>query len=128
MRWDGQGIGVDDGALPGLQRLGFVRSVRSPQFDGITFHEILCKSALNKVPHAAHLPFRFTVNGYRGCSHACVYCFARPTHDYLGLDTGRCFGPGQAVNEAVIIAFMLLFALNSILTAIYFQVVPQNGL
>ena len=48
---------------------------------------------------------------------------------YKGLKAGG--GPrgvGQAVNEAVIIAFMLLFALNSILTAIYFQIVPQNGL
>ena len=37
-----------------------------PEFDGITFHEVLCKSALNKVPDAAHLPFGLTVNGYRG--------------------------------------------------------------
>ena len=45
-------VSVDDGALPGLQRIGFVRSVRTPQFNGITFHEVLCKSALNKVPDA----------------------------------------------------------------------------
>lgn len=51
-------MGVDDGALPGLQRIGFVRSVRTPQFDGITFHEVLCKSALNEVPNASMLPFR----------------------------------------------------------------------
>ncbi|HZC12322.1 MAG TPA: Rv2578c family radical SAM protein [Mycobacterium sp.] len=91
MRWDAQGIEVDDGALPGLERIGFVRSVRTPQFDGITFHEVLCKSALNKIPDAAALPFKFTVNGYRGCSHACRYCFARPTHEYLDLDYGNDF-------------------------------------
>lgn len=91
MRWDGQAVRADDGALPGLQRLGFVRSVRTPQFDGITFHEVLCKSALNKVPAASMLPFRYTVNGYRGCSHACRYCFARPTHEYLDLDSGTDF-------------------------------------
>jgi DNA repair photolyase len=91
MRWDGQAIDVDDGALPGLERIGFVRSVRTPQFDGITFHEVLCKSALNKIPDAAVLPFRYTVNGYRGCSHACRYCFARPTHEYLDLDCGDDF-------------------------------------
>ncbi|MGV9798665.1 Rv2578c family radical SAM protein [Mycobacterium sp. NPDC003449] len=91
MRWDGQAVGVDDGALPGLQRVGFVRSVRSPQFEGVTFHEVLCKSALNKVPAASMLPFRYTVNGYRGCSHACRYCFARPTHEYLELDSGTDF-------------------------------------
>ena len=91
MRWDRQGVSVDDGALPGLQRLGFVRSVRTPQFEGITFHEVLCKSALNKVPNASMLPFRYTVNGYRGCSHACRYCFARPTHEYLEFDSGADF-------------------------------------
>ncbi|MDT5095833.1 MAG: hypothetical protein QOH60_5196 [Mycobacterium sp.] len=91
MRWDAQGINVDDGALPGLQRVGFVRSVRTPEFDGITFHEVLCKSAVNKIPEAAMLPFRYTVNGYRGCSHACRYCFARPTHEYLDFDPGRDF-------------------------------------
>jgi DNA repair photolyase len=92
MRWDEQGVAVDDGALPGLERIGFVRSVRTPQFDGITFHEVLCKSALNKIPNtAAGLPFQYTVNGYRGCSHACRYCFARPTHEYLDLDCGNDF-------------------------------------
>ncbi|MGE5695398.1 MAG: Rv2578c family radical SAM protein [Candidatus Sericytochromatia bacterium] len=91
MRWDGQGVEVDDGALPGLQRIGFVRSLRTPQFEGITFHEVLCKSAINKIPDAAMLPFKYTVNGYRGCSHACRYCFARPTHEYLEFDPGQDF-------------------------------------
>lgn len=91
MRWAAQGIDVDDGALPGLQRIGFVRSVRTPQFQGITFHEVLCKSALNKVPNAAAFPFRYTVNAYRGCSHACRYCFARPSHEYLDFDCGTDF-------------------------------------
>lgn len=101
VRWDGQAIGVDDGALPGLQRVGFVRSVRSPQFEGMTFHEVLCKSALNKVPAASALPFRFTVNGYRGCSHACRYCFARPTHEYLDLDSGSDFDTQVVVKTNV---------------------------
>jgi DNA repair photolyase len=37
------------------------------------------------------MPFRWTINPYRGCSHGCVYCFARPTHEYLGLDIGDDF-------------------------------------
>ncbi len=101
MRWDSQGVSVDDGALPGLQRIGFVRSVRTPQFDGITFHEVLCKSALNKVPGESMLPFRYTVNGYRGCSHACRYCFARPTHEYLDLDSGTDFDSQVVVKTNV---------------------------
>ncbi len=101
MRWDAQGVSVDDGALPGLQRIGFIRSVRSPQFEGMTFHEILCKSALNKVPNGAMLPFRYTVNGYRGCSHACRYCFARPTHEYLDMDPGEDFDTQVVVKTNV---------------------------
>jgi DNA repair photolyase len=103
MRWDGQHVRVDDGALPGLERIGFVRSVRTPQFDGITFHEVLCKSALNKVPHAAAvLPFQYTVNGYRGCSHACRYCFARPTHEYLEFNYGNDFDSQIIVKTNVV--------------------------
>ncbi|MGZ6779229.1 MAG: Rv2578c family radical SAM protein [Mycobacterium sp.] len=102
MRWDGQGVSVDDGALPGLQRIGFVRSVRTPQFEGITFHEVLCKSALNKVPNASMLPFNYTVNGYRGCSHACRYCFARPTHEYLDMDSGADFDSQVVVKTNVV--------------------------
>jgi DNA repair photolyase len=102
MRWDGQNVRADDGALPGLERIGFVRSVRTPQFDGITFHEVLCKSALNKVPNAAALPFQYTVNGYRGCSHACRYCFARPTHEYLELNCGNDFDTQVVVKTNVV--------------------------
>jgi DNA repair photolyase len=66
--------------------------VQTPDFAGITFHEVLAKSALNHVPGAARsLPFAWTVNPYRGCSHSCVYCFARNTHTYLDLDAGKDF-------------------------------------
>ncbi|MGB3351541.1 MAG: Rv2578c family radical SAM protein [Mycobacterium sp.] len=101
MRWDRQAVSADDGALPGLQRIGLVRSVRTPQFEGITFHEVLCKSALNKIPAASMLPFEYTVNGYRGCSHACRYCFARPTHEYLEFDCGRDFDSQVVVKTNV---------------------------
>ncbi|BBY08320.1 Rv2578c family radical SAM protein [Mycobacterium noviomagense] len=102
MRWEQQSVAVDDGALPGLERIGFVRTVRTPQFEGITFHEVLCKSALNKVPNSSMLPFRYTVNGYRGCSHACRYCFARPTHEYLDLDCGDDFDTQIIVKTNVV--------------------------
>lgn len=101
MRWDRQGVSVDDGALPGLQRIGLIKSVRTPQFENITFHEVLCKSALNKIPVSSGLPFQFTVNGYRGCSHACRYCFARPTHEYLDFDSGRDFDTQVVVKTNV---------------------------
>jgi len=55
------------------------------------FYEIHAKSAINRVPAASKMPFRWTINPYRGCTHACVFCFARPTHNYLGFDAGRDF-------------------------------------
>jgi DNA repair photolyase len=93
MRWQGQELGVADAAaLPGMEQLnGLVRSVTTPEFAGMTFHEVLCKSALNHVPGASAMPFDWTVNPYRGCSHACTYCFARGTHEYLDLDSGSDF-------------------------------------
>ena len=102
MRWDAQTVDADDGALPGLERSGFVRTVQTPEFEGITFHEVLCKSALNQVPEESRLPFRFTVNAFRGCSHACRYCFARPSHEYLELDSGTDFDSQIVVKTNVV--------------------------
>jgi DNA repair photolyase len=81
MRWQGQQLGVDNpDALPGLEQMdGLVRSVTTPEFAGMTFHEVLCKSALNRVPGASAMPFDWTVNPYRGCSHACSYCLSPDT-------------------------------------------------
>ncbi|MEU4391235.1 Rv2578c family radical SAM protein [Kribbella sp. NPDC023855] len=92
MRWAGQQVEAEaPGALPGLASIaGLVRSVTTPEFQGVTFHEVLARSALNSVPGSS-LPFNWTINPYRGCTHACRYCFARPTHRYLELDTGLDF-------------------------------------
>ncbi|WP_104091341.1 Rv2578c family radical SAM protein [Arthrobacter sp. GMC3] len=76
---------------PLLPLAGLVKSVQTPEFAGITFHEVLSKSALNKVPATSTMPFEWTVNPYRGCSHACVYCFARKSHTYLDFDPGVDF-------------------------------------
>jgi len=42
----------------------------------------------NKSPD---LPFSASINVYRGCEHGCVYCYARPTHEYLGYSAGLDF-------------------------------------
>ncbi|MGW4486076.1 intein-containing Rv2578c family radical SAM protein [Amycolatopsis sp. NPDC004368] len=77
VRWERQRAGEGEPILPGLD--GLLRSVRSPEFDGVTFHEVHAKSVLNKVPEGSQVPFRWTVNPYRGCSHACTYCLEGAT-------------------------------------------------
>ena len=52
--------------------------------------EIRCKSLINRV-NAPDFPFRWTINPYRGCRHACRYCYARSTHEYWGMDAGADF-------------------------------------
>ena len=78
-------------ALPMAVPGAVVRTFDTPGFAGMTFYEIHAKSIINRVPGASRVPFEWTINPYRGCSHACVYCFARSTHTYLDLDAGADF-------------------------------------
>jgi DNA repair photolyase len=57
----------------------------------MTFFEVQARSVINRVPDSSRVPFRWTINPYRGCSHGCVYCFARNTHLYLDFDAGSDF-------------------------------------
>ena len=57
---------------------------------GAEVQEIYCKTLLNRID-VPNFPFKWTLNPYRGCRHACTYCYARPTHEFLGLDAGREF-------------------------------------
>ena len=92
MRWDKQQVDAEAGRqLPGYRDPAVVRTFDAPEALDTRFYEVRAKSALNRVPEQSRMPFRWTVNPYRGCSHACVYCFARPTHKYLDLDAGRDF-------------------------------------
>jgi DNA repair photolyase len=73
MRWDSQRVDREIGrSLPGLQ-VERVRTFDAPEALGINFHEVRAKSALNRVP-GDFLPFNWTVNAFRGCTHACTYC------------------------------------------------------
>ncbi|BCJ53906.1 radical SAM protein [Actinoplanes sp. NBRC 14428] len=62
-------------ALPGAT----VRTFDTPGFAGMTFYEIRAKSIINRVPGASRVPFQWTINPYRGCSHACSYCLGGDT-------------------------------------------------
>jgi DNA repair photolyase len=61
------------------------------EFRGLEFLEVRAKRIINEVPAASRMPFRYTINAYRGCSHGCSYCFSRPTHEYLNLNAGEDF-------------------------------------
>ena len=92
MRWDE--LKVESQAfreLPGYRDPAAVRTFDAPEALDTRFYEVRAKSVLNRVPERSRMPFRWTINPYRGCSHACKFCFARPTHKYLDLSPGRDF-------------------------------------
>jgi DNA repair photolyase len=80
----------EEGALFPDERKA-TRHVGKGAYAGLEFLHVNARSIINAVPPQSQMPFRYTINCYRGCSHACKYCFARPTHEYLGLNTGEDF-------------------------------------
>jgi DNA repair photolyase len=96
MRWSGQQVGKSgaesdaDGQQQLFGRDAVIRTFDTPEFRGVTFYEVHAKSVLNHVPGPKPM-FSWTINPYRGCTHGCVYCFARNTHTYLDLDAGHDF-------------------------------------
>jgi DNA repair photolyase len=67
------------------------RHVGTGEYRGMEFFHVNARTIVNRVPASSRMPFGYTINAYRGCSHACTYCFARPTHTYLGLGIGEDF-------------------------------------
>jgi hypothetical protein len=70
--------------LPLFDTPATVRTFDSPEFRDLTFYEVEAKSILNRVPAASRMPFEWTINVYRGCSHACSYCAAGDTPILMG--------------------------------------------
>jgi DNA repair photolyase len=92
MRWSSLSAQEEERArLPGYSDEAVVRHFEAPDSIPTRFYEVRAKSILNRVPAASRMPFKWTINPFRGCSHACSYCFARPTHQYLDFDAGRDF-------------------------------------
>jgi DNA repair photolyase len=73
MRWDGlRHEGAEQAALFGTDVA--VRTFDTPEFAGMEFYEVRARSIINRVPSASRMPFQWTINPYRGCTHACTYC------------------------------------------------------
>jgi hypothetical protein len=74
VRWDDLKVDRKEGAearLPGFREPAVVRTFDAPEALGIRFYEIHARSAINEVPKRSRMPFRYTINPYRGCTHAC---------------------------------------------------------
>jgi DNA repair photolyase len=85
MRWDNLSTAADEAArLPGHRDPATIRRFDAPEALDMRFYEIHAKSAINRVPDASQMPFRWTINPYRGCSHACVYCASGDTPILMG--------------------------------------------
>jgi len=92
VRWSNLTLGEEEQQhLPGYRDEAIVRRFDAPEALETRFYEVRARSILNRVPASSRMPFRWTINPYRGCSHGCIYCFARPTHTYLGFNAGRDF-------------------------------------
>ena len=75
VRWDNLKVDAEENrTLPGYREPATVRTFDAPEALDTRFYEVRSKSALNRVPKQSRMPFRWTINPYRGCAHACVFC------------------------------------------------------
>ena len=58
--------------------------------DAVEYFELSARGVLNRCS-SARMPFEWTINPYRGCEFGCRYCYARYTHEFMGLEDGRDF-------------------------------------
>jgi DNA repair photolyase len=85
VRWDNLTVEKEESrTLPGYREPAAIRTFDAPEAMNVRFYEVQAKSILNRVPKASRMPFRWTINPYRGCSHACLYCMRGTTPILMG--------------------------------------------
>src|SRR5690606_1890616 len=77
------------------------RVTRNLEANGPDYRPVPVRTVVNRV---ADMPFRWSLNPYRGCTHSCIYCYARPTHGYLGFDDPADFDRRILVKENAVVA------------------------
>jgi DNA repair photolyase len=100
VRWDNLKVDAEESrTLPGYREPATVRTFDAPEALDTRFYEIRAKSALNRVPKASRMPFRWTINPYRGCAHACTFCAAGDTPILMGDGSHRRLGELRVGDE-----------------------------
>jgi DNA repair photolyase len=80
VRWSNLTVGEEEKRrLAGYRDEAVVRRFDAPEALETRFYEVRARSVLNRVPGKSRMPFRWTINPYRGCSHACTYCLGPDT-------------------------------------------------
>jgi DNA repair photolyase len=126
MRWDNlrldgtAGPAALDGAglVPLFERGTVVRTFDTPGFRGMTFYEVQAKSIVSHVPESSRMSFRWTINPYRGCQHACVYCASGDTPVLMGNGTTKALADvrvGDAIYGTVRDGFYRRYAITEVL-------------
>jgi hypothetical protein len=79
VRWDNLKVEAEASrTLPGYREPATIRTFDAPEALDTRFYEVRAKSALNRVPKASRMPFRWTINPYRGCSQGCLLLLCPP--------------------------------------------------
>jgi DNA repair photolyase len=126
MRWDNLRLDSADsasgdggqGQLPMFARDAVVRTFDTPGFRGMTFYEVHAKSIVSHVPESSHMSFRWTINPYRGCQHACRYCEVGHTPILMANGTTKPLADvrvGDAIYGTVRDGFYRRYAITEVL-------------
>src|SRR5580700_4927046 len=126
MRWDNLRLDSADsasgdggqGQLPMFARDAVVRTFDTPGFRGMTFYEVHAKSIVSHVPESSRMSFRWTINPYRGCQHACRYCCSGDTRVLMGDGTTKALAEvevGDAIYGTVRNGYYRRYALTEVL-------------
>jgi DNA repair photolyase len=119
VRWSNLTLdGEEQRRLPGYRDPASVRRFDAPEALDMRFYEVHAKSVLNRVPERSRMPFRWTINPYRGCSHACSYCTGPDT--LILMADGRTkriaeVGVGEAIYGTVRVGKYRRFAITRVL-------------